>query len=111
MKLFVICRNYREKVYVTFNNPVFERRDISPSFTIICPKCNSHEFFSNRDVYAEPDAPEATSGAITSGAIIGGLIGLLAGPEGAIIGAGIGGMIGAGARERNQNAVRRFNQS
>jgi hypothetical protein len=106
MKLFVICRNYREKVYLTFNNPVFERRDISPSLTVTCPRCNSQEFFSNRDVYAEPDASDATSGAI-----IGGLIGLLAGPEGAIIGAGIGGMIGAGARERDQNAVRRFNQS
>lgn len=95
-----------ERVYLTYSNPIIERRDISPSFTIICPKCNSQEFFSNRDVYAEPDAPDATSGAI-----IGGLIGLLAGPEGAIIGAGIGAMIGAGTRERDQAAVRRFNQS
>lgn len=106
MKLYVICRITGEKVYLTFSNPIIERRDISPSFTIICPKCNSQEFFTNRNVCAESDVADATSGAI-----IGGLVGLLAGPEGAIIGAGIGTLLGAKARETDLRAVRRFNQS
>lgn len=106
MKLYVICRNCREKVYLKFTNPVYTRSDIRDGFYVLCPKCNFKEFFSNRGLYAETDASDATSGAI-----VGGLIGLLAGPEGAIIGAGIGSVIGAGAREKDQNAVRRFNQS
>lgn len=106
MKLYVTCRTCRERVYLTFDTPVSERNDIPYTFFVSCPTCNSQDTFTNRDVYAETDAPEAASGAI-----VGGLLGLILGPEGALIGAGLGSIVAGNSRENDIRAVRGFNLS
>ena len=106
MKFYVTCRMCKETVYLTFDTPISERNDIPYTFVISCPTCNSQETFTNRDVCAETDAPE-----VASGAIVGGLLGLILGPEGALIGAGLGGAIAGNSKENDIKAVRGFNLS
>ena len=106
MKLFVNCAACREKIYLTFDNHIHDRNNISPSFSVICSNCGTKEIFANRSVIAEENGLDAPAGAI-----LGGLIGLVLGPEGGLIGAGLGSLAGANAKENDNKAVRRFNRS
>lgn len=72
----------------------------SPWFTI------SNETFHVNQVYAVANAKN-----IGPGAIIGGLIGLLLGPEGLIIGGLLGGAIGNEDDQKDSKKVQQFNQS
>ncbi|MEL4304416.1 glycine zipper family protein [Methanococcoides sp. LMO-2] len=105
MKLYVIC-TCGEKIYLEFDSPIRLRSDLNSYMTVKCPRCRNRRRITNRNVYAEKSSSDATTGAI-----IGGLIGLLAGPEGALIGAGLGSLIGADSNKNDDNAVRRFNRS
>lgn len=62
--------------------------------------------FSVNDVFAESD-----EGGLTAGAIIGGVIGLIAGPGGAIVGGTLGGLLGNSNDKDERNKVQRFNNS
>ena len=106
MKLYVNCSTCRERIYLTFDEPILERDNIFHSFSLICSSCKSKDFFTNQDVLAEVDSLDAPTGAI-----IGGLLGFILGPQGALIGVGLGGVIGAKTKERDLKDVRRFNRS
>ena len=71
-----------------------------------CPHCQFQGYYSVYNVFAESSSNNAPVGAI-----IGGLIGLLAGPEGALLGSIIGGGLGFGGDQNERNMVNRFNNS
>lgn len=50
-------------------------------------------------------------GQVGSGAALGALAGLIAGPAGIVIGGALGAILGASASENDEAAVRRFNES
>jgi hypothetical protein len=102
MRLFVLCPNTKQKIYLT--NVVEHRTQLIPLFTLSCPYEHGlyHQYSSN-DVI-----PEAELGSLTSGAIAGGLVGLLGGPEGIIIGGMIGAALGASKEEEERRKVQRF---
>ena len=75
-------------------------------FMIVCPNCNKASTHNVQNVQASGNTSSAASGAI-----IGGLIGLIFGPEGALIGSAIGGAGGLSKDEEARKKVERFNQS
>jgi hypothetical protein len=62
--------------------------------------------YSVNQVQAEP-----TPGSTVAGALLGGVVGLIAGPIGVISGATLGGIIGNKSDESEQIKVRNFNNS
>jgi len=75
-------------------------------FVLSCPNCHQHASYLTTKVFAENNSKSAPAGAI-----IGGLIGLIFGPEGAFIGSAIGGAGGLSKDEENRKKVERFNNS
>lgn len=105
MRLFIVCHNCNEKIYLT--TAARTRDELPHAFNITCPNCNNMNTYYRTEVIAEPSGPSGTA----AGAIIGGLIGLLGGPLGALLGATIGGGLGAAADNNDRTAVERFNRS
>lgn len=102
MRLYVICPNIRQRIYLSFI--VENRSQIYESFTIQCPYDRQTHTYRREDVKAEP-----TLGSSIGGTILGGLIGvLLGGPIGAILGGGAGLVIGSNTEEEERRRVRRF---
>lgn len=106
MKLYVNCKRTNNRIYLTFNNLVYERIDIPSQLYIRCPH-HDKEYYSNRDVIAEV----SNIIEVGSGALLGGLVGALAGPTGVIVGAGLGSIITRISKQHDIEAVRRFNLS
>ena len=98
MRLFVKAKGTQEKIYLNVQAATrFELVNLigSPWFT-----ANGQPYHVN-DVDAEVDVNNTASGAI-----VGGLIGLMAGPLGIIAGGLIGGMLGnAGDKGENQKVI------
>ncbi len=104
MRLYVICRHCNQKIY--FNSPAKSRRELPAFFQLKCPNvtCQQTNLYNSFEVYAEPALTA------TSGAVLGGLLGLLLGPEGAVGGAILGGAIGKAKEQEEKEAVERFNR-
>ncbi len=102
MRLYVVCPNTRQKIYLS--NVVEHRSQLIPWFTLSCPHEPGifHQYSSN-DVF-----PEAEAGSLIGGAIAGGLVGLLGGPEGIVLGGMIGAAMGASKEEEERKKVQRF---
>ncbi len=108
MKLFVVCKSCGNKIYLKEKSQT--RRTltnrIGKEFHITCPHCNNKNIYNVHDVFAEAETNNAAGGAI-----IGGLIGLIGGPIGALSGSTIGGLLGYGSDENERKAVQKFNNS
>jgi len=110
MRLFVICRYCQGKIYI--NSTARNRSELPYQFSLQCiqPACslrNQNQIFTSHDVQAEPGVAGLVSGAI----VLGALAGLIAGPEGAILGGFIGALLGSSSDQAENEAVRRFNES
>ncbi len=108
MKLFVICKSCSNKIYLKEKSKTRRTlaNKIGEEFTITCPHCNNIDFYNVYDVFAEVETNNAAGGAI-----IGGLIGLIGGPIGALSGSTIGGILGYSSDENERKAVQKFNNS
>lgn len=108
MQLYLHCQNCSRKI--TLGSDARTRSQLAyqwgPNFYIVCPHCQYQGFYSVHEVFAETN-----SKATPVGAIIGGLIGLFLGPEGALIGSAIGGAGGFAKAEEDKRMVREFNDS
>ena len=108
MQIYLPCSNCNKKILL--NSPARTRGELASiwgdHFHIACPHCNYQGLYSVTHVYAEVRDKSAAAGAI-----IGGLIGLLLGPEGALIGSAIGGAGGFAKDEEEKKKVQRFNES
>ena len=86
MRLYVTCRHCGGRIYL--QSPAKTKADLPVSFELTCLVCNSTYFYSSSDVTAE------SGRGITAGvAILGGIVGAIFGPGGALAGA----ILGAGA--------------
>ncbi len=72
MRLFVSCAHCGNKIYVS--NPSKTRLELPALFFLRCPICGQAIQYTPGDVYAE-----ASDLNIAGGALLGGLVGLLAG--------------------------------
>src|ERR1017187_7015108 len=109
MQLYINCPTCNKKIIL--DSQAKTRQELALNwggweFVINCPHCVTGLRFHVSHVGAEPKITNAAPGAI-----IGGLIGLLIGPEGALIGSALGGAIGLGTDETERKMVRDFNNS
>lgn len=108
MQLYLNCPHCRKKIIL--KSEATTRNELSIqwgfSFSIDCPHCHQQNAHSVHDILAEPSSNSAPGGAI-----LGGLIGLLIGPEGALIGSAIGGAIGYNSDSNEKKMVQHFNES
>lgn len=104
MRLYVICRHCNQKLY--FSSPAKTKFELPPVFQLTCTNfgCNRADNYTQNDASAESDITAA------SGAVLGGIAGLILGPEGAIVGATLGSLFGKKRQENEQSEVDRFNQ-
>lgn len=101
MKLFVNTRRGKKYLNVTASTRGALANMIGSNWFII-----DGVTYSVDEVYAEED-----ENSTASGVVIGGLIGLLAGPVGVIGGGILGGLIGNGNDNKDNQKVRLFNNS
>jgi DNA-directed RNA polymerase subunit RPC12/RpoP len=108
MQLYLHCPNCDRKIILKSEAKTRHELAIQfgNSFFITCPHCQHQSLYNVQNVFAETDQKIAATGAI-----IGGLIGLIFGPEGALIGSAIGGAGGLARDEEEKKAVQRFNNS
>lgn len=110
MKLLIEhCRNCQQSISlnVTAHNRGHLRSTLQGDyFKLQCNNCHHQYIYNISEVKAKED-----SDSTTTGAIVGGLVGLLGGPLGVLIGAGFGGMIGNGSDTEEKTKVRNFNES
>jgi hypothetical protein len=110
MKLFVDrCDSCQSKIYL--KNVAITRTDLRrqigfENFHLRCGTCQNEHIYSIYRVFAES---EKTSTA--TGAVVGGLLGLLGGPVGLLIGGGLGAAIGGADDTEEQRRVDNFNES
>lgn len=106
MKLYMDCHCCGKKIYLDSNAET--RYDLlnqwGPTFQIMCPHCKQQSFYDVNEVNGEFDNKAAP------GAVVGGLIGLLAGPIGLIAGGTLGGLIGNNISDAEKKKVERFNR-
>ncbi|MFZ5500925.1 MAG: hypothetical protein ACOY58_03320 [Candidatus Micrarchaeota archaeon] len=104
MRLYVVCRKCNTKIY--FRSEAKTRHELPHHFELSCNVllCRHKEIYTPGDVIAEPNL------SASSGALLGGLIGLVGGPEGAIICGILGAGIGEKIERDEHEAVRRFNE-
>lgn len=104
MKYYITCKNCSRKFNVATN--ALTRSDLPTNFNLTCPFCRQINSCNPWDVYTE------TSILGSQGmAVLGGLVGLLAGGAGALLGAGLGAAVGKKNEEKDREAVERFNSS
>lgn len=108
MQLYLLCCNCNRKVILS--STAKTRTELANqwgyNFYINCPHCGVQGYYNVRNVFAETSTNTAPVGAI-----IGGLIGLIFGPEGALIGSILGGGGGFGLDQNERNMVTTFNNS
>lgn len=108
MQIYLNCPHCRKKIIL--KSEAKNRNELAiqwgSSFSIDCPHCHQQSIHSVLDILAEPSSNNAPGGAI-----LGGLIGLLIGPEGALIGSAIGGAIGYNSDANEKRMVQQFNES
>jgi hypothetical protein len=92
------------KIFLT--SPALTRADLPAWFHLICPHDQQGGYYSTRNVFAEPE-----SGQTAGGAILGGLVGLLAGPIGLILGGTAGASLGAATEKTELARAKHFNES
>jgi hypothetical protein len=103
MKLFVRNKKSNEPLYI--NVSVSSRYEFAVKYGSTF-RLNDGFTYSIDDIYAESE-----SGNTTAGMIIGGVLGLLAGPVGIVIGASLGGVVGNNNDETDKERVDNFNNS
>jgi len=109
MRLYVICKECGEKVYLDI--VAYTRKELlekigNYSFRVRCNQCGYEDYYTINEVTAEP-----TFGSTVAGAGIGALIGgVLAGPIGLLLGGALGGTAGMNAEEQEKENVERFNE-
>lgn len=102
MKLYIVD-NYGKKVYLNYE--ALTRRQLAR-------KIKSEVFTLKGIRYSVKQVrAELGSSPTVPGLLIGGVIGLLAGPLGAITGGAVGGLIGKNAENEDIKKVNRFNKS
>jgi len=103
MRLFVLCNHCNQKIY--FNSTAQSRNQLPSVFQLKCSNlsCGHVDVYYSRNVTAEPTITA------TSGAFLGGILGLLLGPEGAVGGALLGAAYGKKKQDEEQATVDRFN--
>ena len=108
MQLYINCPHCRKKVIL--KSEAKTRSELAVqwgySFNIDCPHCHLQSSHTVQDVLAESSSNNAPGGAI-----LGGLIGLIIGPEGALIGSAIGGAIGYKSDADEKRMVQLFNEN
>ena len=104
MKLYVVRRGSNKRVYL--NRTATTRDDLRIQFGGDYFTIGDGHIYDVSEVRAISDS-SGTAG----GAVIGGLLGLLAGPGGLLIGAGLGGAIGNSTDNDDQKRVKIFNNS
>ena len=92
------------KIYLT--SPAQTRAELPGWFQLQCPHDQQAGYYANQNVFAEPE-----SGQTAGGAILGGLVGLLAGPIGLILGGAAGASFGAATEKTELARANRFNES
>lgn len=108
MQLVVNCKHCNHKIILSSNakSRAALRDQLGLRFTLSCPICKEFVSYDVHDVIAE-----SNSGKASSGAVLGGIIGLLFGPEGALLGSIIGGAAGFTSDEKDKALVLQFNES
>ena len=108
IRLYIYCSHCRSKIIL--QSAAKTRFELASqwgnNFAINCPHCHVQVYYSVQDVFAETISNNAPAAAI-----VGGLIGLLIGPEGALVGSAIGGGIGYKLDEIGKKMVEQFNNS
>lgn len=107
MRLYIEdCIYCHQRIYlnVTASTRVELANRIGYYFEVECPFCHHHQSYSVDRVFAESGQSN-----VPGVAILGGLIGLIAGPEGALLGGLIGSAIGAKADNEDRGRVQHFN--
>lgn len=102
MRLFTACPA-GHKLYLTLRADT--RTDLAPFLEVQCPK-HGRIVVPRASVFAEESSAQ-----IESGAVIGGLVGLVGGPLGVLVGGTLGALFGANSVNTEQDRVRRFNES
>lgn len=110
MKLFVICKYCRNKLYI--NSPAKIRGELPFQFIVHCRQmgCSANgrdAYYTRNEVFAESNVSNAVSGAI----LLGSLGAVVAGPIGAAVGGLIGIKAGSDTDKQDKEAVERFNNS
>lgn len=104
MRLYVTCRHCGGRIYL--QSPAKTRADLPVSFELTCTICTAKNIYYSSEVIAE------SGRGITAGvAILGGIVGAIFGPGGALAGAILGAGAGGSLEEQDKTAATRFNQS
>jgi len=110
MRLFVHrCENCGQKIYldvVMASRSQLRQHFQGDYFYVTCNHCGFRNIFNVNQVFAEIEP-----GSPIKGGIIGGLLGLVAGPIGVLIGGGLGAMVGSNTEKEERNRVFFFNNS
>ena len=99
-------RSCNKRIYLNVVAPTRDElsRRTGYNFQIRCPYCGNYSYYTVNDVFAEI-GPRTT----TTGAVVGGLIGLIGGPLGMVLGGSLGALWGSSADEEEHKKVNRFN--
>lgn len=105
MRHYVLCHICRNKIY--FATDARRRFELPPQFSLRCASCQNLLDYYNSEVIAEVGELNKEGGAV-----LGGLLGLIAsGGAAAVLGAILGGLIGESHEKIERDAVREFNGS
>src|ERR1700752_362314 len=103
MRLFVIDKITKQKVYLDLN---------SPTRLALFQKLGAeHLYVNDKNFHLSEVLAEPGSNSSITGAVSGSLIGALGGPIGIIIGLGVGTLIGSGVQQEENTEVNTFNES
>lgn len=102
------CNICNEKIYI---NIIGETRQelvskVGHNFKVKCDACNNINYYSVYDITAEKGISRTPTGAI-----LGGIIGIIGGPLGIILGSGIGTLLGGASDINEKGRIDNFNQS
>lgn len=100
------------KLYVKDSNGKVYIKETAPNRRILAAKIGSNRFTINGRQFRVADVKaEAEKSGTSTGVVVGGLLGLLAGPIGLIAGGALGGLIGSNNDVQEEEVVSNFNSS